>query len=350
MRTRRGFRWAAAVVLIAATPSRAWGDDRAVREAQARFEEGLKRVKAGDFEAARMSFLQAYVVLHKPDILWNLALSEEKSGRPVDALGHFKELARDASDDADRVRARKHVDALMPQTGHIEVLAPAGTPLSLDGAASIGTAPLADAVDVTPGHHVIDGKLAEGTKEIGVDAVAGQVARVSFVVTGADPTAPAAAPAPAPVLAPASAIAPVPVTPAPPVEEPPSAHSAARLAVTTALGAGAVIALGLGVYFGLQSRSDANTAAGYGTQLGPSGCVNPAGAVVTECAHWNDVVKEENRDQTVSTVLYVTGGVLVAGAVAAWFLWPRSSEAKGFAWVVPAAGPTGGGVVAGGRF
>jgi len=94
-------------MLVAAAPSVARADDRALREAQARFEEGLKRVKAGDFEAARMSFGQAYVVLRKPDILWNLALSEEKSGHAVDALAHFKQAAKEAPDAADRAEAQR---------------------------------------------------------------------------------------------------------------------------------------------------------------------------------------------------------------------------------------------------
>jgi hypothetical protein len=65
-----------AAVLAASTPgvARAQGEV-AVRDAQARFEEGLDRVKAGDFEAARLSFAQAYTVLRRPAILWNLALA-----------------------------------------------------------------------------------------------------------------------------------------------------------------------------------------------------------------------------------------------------------------------------------
>ncbi len=180
-------------MLVAAVPLHAGAaraDDKAVREAQARFEEGLKRVKAGDFEAARMSFVQAYVVLRKPDILWNLALSEEKSARPLDALAHFKEFAKQAPTDADHARAQKHLDVLMAQTGHIEVQAPAGTPIVLDGATGVGTAPLADTLDVAPGHHVIEGKLANGTKAQTVDAVAGEITRVNFIVAGPDRPSP----------------------------------------------------------------------------------------------------------------------------------------------------------------
>src|SRR5215469_2914549 len=97
---------AVAAILAAAVPARA--DDVTSKEAQARFEEGLVRVKDGDFEGARVSFAQAYAVLKKADILWNLALAEQKSGHPVEAIGHFKQLQHDARTDADRVNAAKH--------------------------------------------------------------------------------------------------------------------------------------------------------------------------------------------------------------------------------------------------
>jgi len=350
MATRRGFRWAAVAALAAAAPSVAAADDKAVREAQARFEEGLKRVKASDFESARMSFVQAYVVLHKPEILWNLALSEEKSGHPLDGLAHFKEFAKEVPDDADRGRAQKHIDALMAQTGHIEVQAPAGTSLTLDGATSIGTAPLTGTLDVTPGHHVVEGKLADGTKALGVEAVAGELAHVSFLVAGPDrpppaaPVSPIPAPEPsAPVMATAST-----ASGGTPGSEEAQGNSTTRLVMTTALGGGAVIAVGLGVYFGLQSRSDASTAAAFRSMYPSSWCANPANI---DCGRWNSAVQAQNRDATVSNILYVTGVVLAAGAVASWLFWPRDKETKSAsAWVVPTAGPSGGGLMAGGRF
>jgi hypothetical protein len=352
MATRRAFRSAALAVLLAAAPSLAQADDKAVREAQARFEEGLKRVRAGDFESARMSFVQAYVVLHNPDILWNLALSEEKSGHALDGLAHFKEFAKQAPGEGDRARAQKHIDALMAQTGHLDVLAPAGTSLTLDGATSIGMAPLAATLDVAPGHHVIEGKLTEGTKALSVDAVAGQLAHVSFLVAGPDrplppPAIPTSAPeenAPAPPVA--SGLTP-PAT-APGSDETRSDPSTARLVTTTALGGGAVIAIGLGVYFGLQSRSDASTAAAFRGEHSSSYCVNPA---TDGCAQWNGVVQAQNRDATASNILYVTGALLAVGAAASWFFWPRDKETKSAgAWLLPTAGPSGAGVVAGGRF
>src|ERR1700730_7424152 len=93
---RRALRCAMlAGALAVAVPSVARADDPAAeREAQARFEEGIARVRAGSFEGARISFLQAHAVLHKPYILWNLALAEEKTGNVLDALGHFQPFVR----------------------------------------------------------------------------------------------------------------------------------------------------------------------------------------------------------------------------------------------------------------
>jgi tetratricopeptide (TPR) repeat protein len=102
----RRARWGmvtAALVLAVSSSAKA-DDDRANREAEARFKEGLARVKSKDFEAARLSFEQAYAVLHRPLILWNLALSEEKTSHTLEALGHFRQVAREAPGDASTCR------------------------------------------------------------------------------------------------------------------------------------------------------------------------------------------------------------------------------------------------------
>ena len=151
----------AALVLAASSHARA-DDDRANREAEARFKEGLARVKSKDFEAARLSFEQAYAVLHRPLILWNLALSEEKTSRPLEALAHFRQVAREAPSDEDRASAQKHVDSLLGELSRIDVQAPPGTTFALDGASAAGTAPLGDPFDVVPGHHVVAANLAGG--------------------------------------------------------------------------------------------------------------------------------------------------------------------------------------------
>src|SRR5271165_1915611 len=106
---RRAVPWIACAALAWSLPARA--DDTARRDAEARFQEGLARARAHDLEAALQSFRQASALMRKPEIVWNLALMEEKTNHPVDALSHFKEYLRLTPEaDPDRARAQKHID------------------------------------------------------------------------------------------------------------------------------------------------------------------------------------------------------------------------------------------------
>jgi hypothetical protein len=339
---------AAALIATAAPAARAAGD-KAIREAQARFEEGIARVRAGDFEAARVSFAEAYAVIRKPDILWNLALSEEKSGHLLEALGHFKQAAREAVDDSERVKAQKHVDVLMGQTGHLEVLAPPGTQLALDGVAA-GVAPLSEPLDVAPGKHRVESRSLQGLKKTtDADVVTGQVAHVSFMT--ADTSAPPAATIPeanAAVPSASTDVQPVDASPRDATDHPKTFWTSRMISVV-AVGGSAVAGLGLGVLFGLQSQSDASTATAFRSKYPSDACAKPTSAMSGTCAQWNDAVKGQNREATLSNVFYVAGAVLAAGAVATWFLWPKETRG-GVSWVLPVVSPAGGGIGAGGTF
>ncbi|MGA3123272.1 MAG: hypothetical protein ABSF69_21070 [Polyangiaceae bacterium] len=347
--------WIALTAALSIGAPRAAGadNDPAVRDAQARFEEGIARVKGGDYEAARISFAQAYAVLRRPAILWNLALAEEKTEHWVDALDHFKRVARDAqANAADREDAQRHADRLMARTGHIDVQAPPGSTLRVDGDAITGVAPFPEPLDVVPGHHQIDARLADSFKSVPVDVAAGQIAHVSFASVGATDTAPASA---------SEATNATPSAPVPPsidtaiTQSNPSvadgrpSPSPARAITVSALGAGAVVAAGIGVYLGLASQSDANHAATDRSQLtGNSSCfglsTNPS------CTNLNDAVRAENRAATGSTTLYVTAAILAAGAVATWFLWPKGENGPQLAWILPEVTPCEVGIRAEGNF
>jgi hypothetical protein len=352
----RSARWGmvtAALVFTASMPARA-DDDKANREAEARFKEGLTRVKNKDYDAARLSFAQAYAVLHRPLILWNLALAEEKCNRPLEALGHFRQVAREAPGDADRGNAQKHVDTLLGQVARIDVQAPAGTVLALDGAEGAGTAPLGDPLDVMPGHHVIAAKMAAGaTKTSDVDAVAGQVAHVSFVADAPTPAAIVVAlPSTAPAAAPSSATAQTEALPASvPADVPPRSFWTPRTISVTALGGVAVVAAGFGAFFAIKSQNAKSTVTGYQNRhKALSFCtVMPGVAAPSDCGPWNDAVNTQNRNADISDALYFAAGALAVGAVVSWFFWPKAGPAKA-AWVVPEVGPGNAGVEAGGRF
>ncbi|HXX66888.1 MAG TPA: hypothetical protein VEK07_06890 [Polyangiaceae bacterium] len=350
--------WIAILAAVALTaPAVAAAEDPTVRDAQARFEEGLDRVKTGDYEAARISFAQAYALLKRPAILWNLALAEEKTGHLVEALTHFKRVARDAlATNGDREDAQRHATALAAKTGHLDVQAPAGSSLRVDGESIEAVSPLEEPLDVSVGHHIVEARWAEGAKSASVDVAAGQVAHVSLgTKEAAGPSAPegsvsqssvgAAAP---PGLSAGGAEN----------EPPPAAHhetSVAHLVTTASIGGAAVAAVAVAIALGLESQSNANQAASDRTLLNQTvsagnsntGCYG--GANTTLCPKLNDAVQAQNRDAKASDVLYATGGVLAVAAVAAWFLWPQS-RTEPSAWLAPTVGTSEVGIRAGGRF
>ena len=339
---RRAFRRGAlAALIVAVLPSSARADDAATqREAEARFEEGIARVKAGNFESARISFTQAYALLEKPTILWNLALTDEKTGHVLEALDHFKRFVHGPMSDDDRASAEKHIATLMAQTAHLEVVAPAGAQVIVDGNPA-GMAPLADAVDVLPGPHHVEVPSARGGKEADVEAGPGQRVHVSLMSV-AETARPIA-------LAPTGDEGSSPAVIDATEQTEPGGSSTARIAVVALIGTTAAVSVGLGAYFAVQSKNNQHTAENFLVANGPSRCFQPTPEAAAMCSEWNDAVNAQGRDATLSEAMYIAGGVFAVGALATWFLWPRESKAAAVV-PVPVVGAAGAGLGAVGRF
>jgi len=337
---RRAVRWATLVAALAgAVPAGA--DDSAQRDAEARFEEGLARVRAHDLEAALQSFRQATALMRKPAIVWNLALTEEKTNHPVDALAHFKEYLRQLpAADPDRPRAQKHIDGLNATTGHIDVAAPNGAAITVDKTQSLGATPLSDPIDVAPGHHDVEAKLGTAVKTVTVEALAGQTMQADF--RGMDASAAPGA------TAPQADGAPPPGEALPPdTAQPQRGFFTPRVTTAAILAGVAVVALGTGVGFGLAASSNQSTAAGYASQH-PEACSSTA-PMPDVCSQWRGAVNGQNTDTTLSFVGYIAAGVFAAGSVATYLLWPGEPKSVSM-WIVPTASPAGVGLGAGGRF
>jgi hypothetical protein len=337
---RRVVRWGILLgALAVGAPAR--GDDAAQKDAQARFEEGLARVRTKDLEGALASFQQAAAILRKPAIVWNLALVEEKTNRSVEALAHFKEYLRIApSGDPDRPRAQKHIDGLNGATGHIGVSAPTGATISVDKGPQLGPTPLVDPIDVAPGHHEVEARLGSVVKTVAIDAVAGQSMQADF--GGMNP--PGATSPQAETAAPAAEPAPVP--PPDTAQARPTLFTP-RVITAGSIAGAALVSLGVGVYFAMASNSDASSVAGFQNSNPSTTCAKDP--TVSPCPAWKSAVDAQNRDTTLSTVFYVTSGVLAVGAVATYLLWPRDSKAVSM-WILPTASPGGVGLGAVGRF
>jgi hypothetical protein len=340
---------ALAYLALAAAEARADGaEEEALRKARTRFEEGVAEAKAGDFEAARLSFAQAYTVHPSVVILWNLALMEEKTAHEASAMSHFKQYARSVTTEAERSDATRHIAALFDRTGHIDLIAPAGSLLWVDGA-PVGTAPLVEPVDVAPGKHRVESRTPLGTQATDTEAPVGRVAHVSFVAyppmqgsASATPTDAARDPAPDAAIdqrARSSANAAHPIR-------------AARAVTVGALAAASAVAAGLAVYYGIQS----NDAADHERELQISPRTSHCNTAPTaECEQLKNDVGAAHNDYLAAEGLWIAGAVLAAGALGSWLLWPSASDGDGASRAVlvhlvprPLAG--GIGVAADGRF
>jgi hypothetical protein len=103
---------------------------------------------------------------------------------------------------------------------------------------------------------------------------------------------------------------------------PPEPLLSPRHVTTAAIALGALAAAGTGLAFVLQSNSQSTTAHGLQSQLGSPSACSPSPAP-PQCPLLTDAVNSQHSDMNVATGLFVGAGALLAGAVAAWFVWPK---------------------------
>jgi len=113
--------------------------------------------------------------------------------------------------------------------------------------------------------------------------------------------------------------------------------------VPGALGAVGLVGLGIGVGFAVSSKSAKDSERSLRTT---KPCLDASSAM---CTQLNDARSSVDNKKTVAMVGYVSGGVLVAGAVATWLLWPQSKRETGVA-VNPVVGAGTAGLHVSGNF
>ena len=308
--------------------------DAATREATARFREGLHLHDAGQDEDARLKFAQAYAVLHTPNILFNLARSEQLTGHSLEALDHYKQYLRDGDPKItgkDRDTAKLLIAELVRKVGHVTIDAPTGAKVTVDGAGLAGEAPFADPIDVTPGKHAIVAKMGDTTKNVDVVAGEGETVAAKFVF----------ADAPLPLPTPP----PVPPPPRPPAPEPPS--SGAKLGTAIALGGAALASLGVGVGFAIATSNDANRISQLQAGYSSESCF---GSTLSRCANLTKAADQHRTDTGGAEGFLVAGGALGLGALATVLLWPSPVRLSTATWLVPLVTGAGGAVELVGRF
>lgn len=331
-------------------------DDAAYQAASERFAEGARLLREGKrehnvpkLERAYLEFKQANAIYPRAKSgLLNLIESELATNRSLDAMKHLREFlrlhGRPESGELSSI-FQEQWDLASQATGHIRVDAPPGRRIVLDGKDEAGVAPLADPVDVPPGHHMLE---AEGLRAE-VDAAAGVVVDASLAVPSAVQPPAGAPPPPTPSSVPMEG---PPSTgslpPAPPDAVEPSGPHGYWSPMRTwgvVVGSAGLVSLGLGAFFATQASNDGSRAASILTRTGTNGCAGP-GANTPDCQSLNSAYDDQSRDHALNLVFV---GVGVAGAVAsaALLLWPQpshSTSAKAAPMLVPLLSSHAGGI------
>jgi tetratricopeptide (TPR) repeat protein len=159
------------IVMLLAAPALAQGDDAKTR-AKAAFERAVTAEHAKDWHRAIDEFQQAYDILPRADVLYNIAVDLERLEEYRDAATFYRRYLDDKQDAEDRDKVEQRIDNLRGRAAIVRITSdPPGAQVSVDGAPR-GQTPLE--VKLAGAHHVelVDGSATwsrDVTVEFGED-------------------------------------------------------------------------------------------------------------------------------------------------------------------------------------
>ena len=338
-----------------------------VQQAQVRWNEGKAYFDAGNFEAARVAFKQAYTVFPHAAFLQNLGEAELRTGRNVEAARHFTAFLRAGSSGspAQRELAKKSLAKASERLGSIVVTTNVDdAEIRIDDEV-VGRSPLGSfAWYVEPGRHLVtarkDGYLDGSERiDVAIGPPRSVLVRVQRVIGGPSEPPPED---PKPTIAPAMNTQPSPRV----VNEPASKFSAspeprrtgspARTVVLLSGAALTVAGAAVGTVYAIRTSADSTLIRNAQVQLGidpaspdyATACNDPGDAVLKEkCTRYREDVTQQHTDQRVRDIAFVSAGVLGVATLATYFIWhPRQGNVS----IAPALSPSAPGWVVFGNF
>ena len=289
------------------------------QEAEERWREGRALYEDGKVDEARLKYAQAYAVLGRTNVLWNLAVAEFYSGQYLDALKHFRGFSKRPDAEAKDIEraAQKYIPEASMHTAHLRVEATDGAVVTVGGELLAGAAPFNEPVDIAPGEIAIMGELNGQRMRVVSKCKAAETVVISLPL-----------PAKPPVII---------------TERSPKA----RTFTVAAIGGLSLAAFGLGIGFGVDSqrrdtenRKLAADAGGF--------CADRSSS---QCTTWQSRLDAQSSSAMISRVAYVGGAVLATSAIAAFFLWPKTrTTSERISVLVPTLGPGHAGAAFGGTF
>jgi hypothetical protein len=283
------------------------------------FREGRERLDAGDYANACPKLEESYTQDPATGTLLALALCQEATGKTASAWANYGEVAARSKREgrADREQAAsEHQSALEPTLSYLTIhvddatRSVPGVVITRDGE-PVGAPAWNSAFPIDPGvHHITvtaPGKQSwEGAVTV-ADKSDRQVVDIPVLVDTAT-----SAPIPPPPPAPAATDA----------EPSPQAGSSKLRWIGVAVGGAGVVGLGVATYFGVHA-----------TQLNESSKENGHCNAQNQCDTTGGTRRDDAlKSATVSTAMFITGGVLLATGVTLFVLGERShSDARGAA-------------------
>jgi tetratricopeptide (TPR) repeat protein len=86
--------------------------DAQLAAAKAFYQRGAELYARGRYGAAWTEFSSAYQIVALPDLVLNLALTEDKMNRPADAAKHYREFLQKSPNDPDAEKLRRRIAEL----------------------------------------------------------------------------------------------------------------------------------------------------------------------------------------------------------------------------------------------
>jgi hypothetical protein len=342
-----------------------------VQQAQVRWNEGKAYFDAGNFEAARVAFKQAYTVFPHTAFLQNLGEAELRTGRNVEAARHFTAFLRTGSSGspAQRELARKSLAKAAERLGSIVVTTNVDDAEIRVDDDVVGRSPLGSlAWYVEPGRHLVTARkegFLDGSErvDVAIGAPRSVFVRVQRVIGGTtEPPPEDPKPAVAPVMnAPSARV--VNETGSGAVAASPEPRRAGTPARTVVLLSGAALTVAgaaVGTIYAFRAGADSTLVDNlqaelptrsekYGGQRPPDRvCAEPVPSADADfCGRLRDETTQQANDRRVRDIAFIGAGVIGVATLATVFLWrTRPSNVS----IAPALSPTAPGVVVLGNF
>ena len=143
--------------MLCAAPSFADPPNESLKTARRRFQEGVAAVDAGNYEAARVAFQQAYALKPHPSVLRNLGQAELRTGHYLEAARHLSTFLRETTfgSAADREVVSKSLSQAEAEVAKLLVdVDVAGADITVDGEV-VGRSPTPDPFYAEPGERMI---------------------------------------------------------------------------------------------------------------------------------------------------------------------------------------------------